>query len=220
VPTFADIRGSSLVALAVLVTSAHARAEAPGAPRLETKTSRVELGAGVFARYDLAQFCEQDLDLVTCYTNRVFAGLAAAPRIRLSPVVSLGLAGGYGWKLGSDGGASSDGSHAERSITTYHVEGEGRFHLLDAASPDLWLGVGAGVTVLSDVWKSYAPNGERVGSSEDTDVGPLAGVALGVDFRVAPLLALGPELRAGVLGYDETQYFAALAVTGTFFVPR
>jgi hypothetical protein len=203
--------------LAVAVT-APARAE-PSGVRSGNAASReplVELGAGVFARYDLAHLCEHDLGAVTCPTNRVFAGPELAPRVRLSSVVSLGILGGFAWKLGSEDGASSDGSRTERSITTYHVDAEARFHLLEPGDPDLWLGVALGVTAIHDAWESYASNGELIGGSSSADVGPIGGVALGVDFRAAQFLALGPELRIGVLGYDPMQYFAALAVMGTF----
>jgi len=211
------VRVGSLVALGLLlVTSGNARAQSEPASRAASSPPLVEVGLAGFGRYDFGTFCEQDLDVVSCSSGRVFAGPQVTPRLRLSRLVSLGMLGAFGWGLGSEGQASGDGSRSERTLTTYRLEGEARLHPLDPNAVDLWFGADFGVTALRDAWTSYAPNGDVVGATTNTDVGAILGVAVGVDVRLGDFVALGPELRAAWLSYDEPQGFVALALSGTF----
>ena len=59
-------------------------------------------------------------------------------------------------------------------------------------------------------------------------MGRAASLGLGIDFRVLPMLALGPEFRAGLAAYrdatsssdddDFSVLFFTLGVTGTFLI--
>jgi len=177
----------------------------------------VELGAGAFARYDHGNVCEQDGDVVSCSNGRAFVGAQLAPRYRFSHLFSLGAFAAFGWKMGSQSTQSSDGSHDDLSETTFRLETEARLHLLDPGDPDLWFGVGVGVTWLHQSVDIYGPGDRFLRSTSNTELGPIAGVAFGVDFPVAEFFALGPELRGAALTYGEDPALAvSLALTGTF----
>jgi hypothetical protein len=206
--------------LTVLMT-ASARAEAADAHANEPPLAPalVEVGVGGFARYDLGDFCEADGDVVSCTSGRAFVGAELAPRLRLSRLVSLGVFGSFGWAPGSESNVSSDGSHEDRSLTAWRLEAEGRLHPLADEDIDLWLGADVGVSAVRDAWDVYGPGDRIIETRADTEVAPVLGAAVGIDFRVAEIFALGPELR-GALHFDgnASTLSVSLGVTGTFLV--
>jgi hypothetical protein len=135
--------------------------------------------------------------------------------------------GAYAVAPGSEGTVSSDGSHDERTITTYWFQAEGRLHPLYGEGIHLWVAATAGVTALRDARDSYDADDVHTGTVSNTDVGLMAGAGVGIDFLVLPFLALGPELRGAVLKYPDDggttldegpQFFVSLGVAGTFLV--
>lgn len=212
-----------MTALAAVVASKPARAQSSSEPPL------LELGAGAFARYDQGDFCDVDGDLVSCTSGKTFVGGELVPRLRALPMFSFGVIGAYGVAFGSEGTASSDGSHSERTVTTYRIGAEARVYPGHAKGSRFWLAFELGVTWLRDTSDFYDSGDEYLRSATATDVGRVAAFGIGMDFEVLPLLALGPEFRTGVVGYpdatsshgaaSDTPYiFYALGITGTVLV--
>jgi len=207
--------GVTALGVLALATPARAQPEAGAGPPL------IELGAGVFGRYDFGETCKQDGDVVSCNSGNAFGGVEAAPRLRLAPLFSVGAFAAFGWKPGSEGSVSSDGSRVETHFTTFRLEAEGRLHPFGPGNADLWLGADAGVTGLTESADSYA-EGDRITSTQSsTELDPIAGVGLGVDFKVLDFLAVGPEARVAVTRYaDEPNVAVTLGLTGTLLIGR
>jgi len=201
---------------------ATARAEAADAQANDPTPAPApgEFGVGGFVRYDLGDFCETDGDVVSCTSGRAFVGLEVAPRLRLSRLVSLGVFGTFGWAPGSESrNVSSDGSHEDRSLTAWRLEAEGRLHPLVDEGIDFWLGADVGVSAVRDAWDVYGPGDRFLETRADTELDPVVGAAVGIDFRVAEILSLGPELRGALQFDDERSVFSvSLGLTGTFLV--
>ena len=182
------------------------------------KPALVELGISGFVRADFADFCRTEGDLVTCSQGRTFMGLAAAPRLRLSRLLSLGALASLGWKIGTESTVSSDGSHEDQSLTTWRLEAEGRIHPVAHQSPNPWLGLDAGVTSYRDTRTLYV-NGGRSGSATETESAFVVGAGAGGDLMAASFLAFGAELRGSVFTYGEGfAVTAAIGLSGTFLV--
>lgn len=216
------------LACALIAWSASARAESYNPNSTPDRgPPLIELGAAAFARYDNGNFCDVDGDAVSCTSGRAFIGGAVIPRLRLFPLLSVGALGAYAVAPGSEGTESSDGSHTERTITTYWFQAEGRLHPLYGEGIHLWIAATAGVTALRDARDSYDADDVHTGTVSDTDWGPMAGLGVGIDFHVLPFLALGPELRGAVLRYpddgsttldENSKFFVSLGLAGTFLV--
>jgi hypothetical protein len=215
-----------LCALVIWGAPAHAQPASSGA-EAERGPPLLELGAAAFARYDNGDFCDADGDVVSCTSGRAFIGGAVVPRLRLLPLVSVGVLGAYAVAPGSEGTESSDGSHTERTITTYWFQAEGRLHPLYGEGIHLWIAATAGVTALRDARDDYDEDDVHTGTVSNTELGPMAGAGVGIDFNVLPFLALGPELRGAVLKYpdddgttldDGPQFFVSLGVAGTLLI--
>jgi hypothetical protein len=212
-----------------LASAPNARAESynPGSVP-QKKPPLIELGAEAFARYDNGNFCDADGDAVSCTSGRAFLGGAVVPRLRLFPLLSVGVLGAYALAPGSEGSVSSDGSHDERTLATYWFQAEGRLHPLYGENIHLWIAATAGVTALRDARDSYDANDAHTGTVANTDWGPMVGAGVGIDFHVLPFLTLGPVLRGAVLKYpdgddtalnqNDSQFFVALGVTGTLLI--
>lgn len=209
---------TTLFALLFAGGTAHAQSRddpGVGAPN----PALVELGVSGFARADFADFCRTEGDLVTCTQGRTFMGLGAAPRLRLSRLLSLGALASYAWKVGTESTVSSDGSHEDQSLTSWRLEAEGRFHPVAHVRPDPWLGVDVGVTSYRDTRTLYV-NGGRSGSSvSETESALVVGASAGGDLMAAPFFAFGAELRGSLFTYGEgLAVTAAIGLTGTFLV--
>jgi hypothetical protein len=211
---------------ALLAGSASARAQT-ATPEAEKKPALIELGAEVFARYDNGNFCDVDGDAVSCTSGRAFIGGAVVPRLRLFPLLSVGVIGAYAFGPGSEGSVSSDGSHVERTISTYWFQVEGRLHPLYGEGLHLWVAATTGVTALRDARDSYDADDVHTGTVSSTDWGPMVGAGVGIDFHLLPFLALGPVLRGAVLRYpdddnttldEHSQFFVSLGLAGTLLV--
>ena len=217
------------LACALVVWNANARAESYNPNSVPDRgPPLIELGAAAFARYDNGDFCDADGDVVSCTSGRAFIGGAVVPRLRLLPLVSVGVLGAYAVAPGEEGSASDDGGHEERTLTTYWFQAEGRLHPLYGEGIHLWIAATAGVTALRDARDNYDANDVHVNTVSSTDWGPMAGAGVGIDFHLLPFLALGPELRGAVLKYpddddgttldDGSQFFVSLGVTGTLLI--
>ena len=179
-----------------------------------------EFGVGGFVRYDLGEFCETDGDVVSCTSGRAFFGIEVAPRLRFSRLVSLGVFGSYGWAPGAESrNVSSDGSHEDRSLTAWRLEAEGRLHPLADAGHRPVARRRVGASAVRDARTSTVPATASSRLERTPTSVPSVGAAVGIDFRVAEILALGPELR-GALQFDGdgSGFSVSLGLTGTFLV--
>ena len=168
------------------------RSAAEGAEK-EEPAGGLGIGVGGFAALSWGDRCAREAsDVVGCQAGSAFAGLQLLPRWRLSAPWSVGALAAVGW-----GDSSPSGSQ-----TWWRVEGEGRWYPFGAAPSDFWLGVGFGLTMIVD----DLDQGELGPAVSYTTFVPEIGVAVGVDFRLSSLLALGPELRLFLLPLGATDY--------------
>jgi hypothetical protein len=207
------------VGLAVLALGPGARAQrADGASREAAPDPQpIEIGVTGFGRLDFANFCEPEGAL--CKSGPLYAGAALAPRYRFSPLLSLGAFGAFAWKLGSDAIGNSAGS-VEFGFTNFRAEVEARLHPLGPGDVDLWLGADVGLAGRRQSTDVFDADGRHTESRSNTELSPIGGLSLGVDFHVADFLALGPEFRVAVLTIrDDPALAVSLGLSGTLLFP-
>jgi len=207
------------VALSVLALAANVRSQACDAPTNEgsREPQAVEIGVTGFGRLDFVNFCEAGGD--PCKSGPLYAGVALAPRYRLSQLFSLGALGAFAWKPDSESIGNESGT-IDVSFTNFRFEVEGRLHPMGPGDVDLWLGVDAGLAGRRRSTDVFDGDGRHIRSGSNTELGPIGGLSLGVDFHVADFLALGPEFRIAVLttGSDPTLAMS-LGLGGTLLLP-
>jgi hypothetical protein len=162
----------------------------------------VEASAGVFTRIDFGNICRQESDVVSC-GRAAFMGLSLAPRWRLSRPFSVGAYGAWGWANAADN-VGSDGSHEDFGIALWRLEAEGRWHPLGIHAVDPWVGVDGGVTGLRDSVSKYVAGGQFARSASVTQLGPVAGLGLGLDFHLLSVLAIGLETRVSLQSFGHS----------------
>jgi hypothetical protein len=197
------------VGLVVLALGPGVRAQADGASREALREPEpVEIGVTGFGRLDFVN-----------KSGPLYAGVALAPRYRFSPLLSVGAFGAYAWKLGSDAIGNSAGS-VELGFTNFRVEAEARLHPMGLGDVDLWLGADAGLSGRRRTTDGFDADGREIENRSDTELSPIGGLSLGVDFHGAEFLALGPEFRVAVLTIRNDPALAlSLGLSGTLLFP-
>jgi hypothetical protein len=183
-----------------------ARAEPVDTPPLASLAAPrpVEVGVGVFTRKDSADVCQRHSDVTDC-TSFALQGVSLAPRWRLSRPFSVGLLAAWGWGVsGLAGSTGSDGSHEDPTLALWRLEAEGRWHPLGSYAVDPWVGLDLGLTGLRDSVSKYVAGGQYAGSASATQLGPVGGLAIGLDFHLLSVVAIGLEMRGSVQSFGHS----------------
>lgn len=148
----------------------------------------LELLAGGHVMFAFGRVCRRDADTMGC-TNPVFTGAQLAPAWRLSPHWSLGAMAAFDWSGENDG--------AKHSM--WQAFAQGRWRPWGAGSVEPWLGVSSGVMAATDTL-DQAP---VTGTGSVTQYAPAEGLALGANFALGQLLALGIETRGVFTAFGD-----------------
>jgi hypothetical protein len=179
-------RASALLAASLLLSARGARAEPTYA--------RIAVGASGHVGYAFGDRCRAAVDdMVECPGGMALAGLYLMPRWR----------GGAAWSVGLRGGLAAHERDKSGPTDVWDAEAEVRWYPLGARTWELWLAATAGVAAAVDRVPSHTiDTGVHHPARAYTTAGPSAGLGVGLDAAVASFLAVGPELRAVVLGLD------------------
>jgi hypothetical protein len=200
IPTAVRLTIPPILGFALTAAAAQAAADEP-AVLPDPQSAAFELGVEAYALVTFGDICSASEDLITCQNGTGAVGLGIVPRWRLLRPLSLGLLAAYGTKPGSEATVSSDGSVVQYDTRFWRLAAEGRLHPFDAQSPDIWLGVEAGVAALTDRAEG-GNSGQSTFVQSKTQYAPSLGAGLGVDFYVLPRVALGLEAR-GMMFFFE-----------------
>lgn len=219
----------------LLAETEDATSVAETSPESSQEPPPVEVGLHGMLQLGFGNVCEEDGDVTSCSTGTGFVGGDISPRWRLSRFYSIGAFADLGTSMGQQANVSSDGAHEDLGKTAWDVAAEARCHPLGERPVDPWLGLYFGLSAINDSITGYGPNDQRLYSDSATQYGPGGGVALGTDFLVAPIFALGFELRGGLKSFGHsppmlreatpapvygTLAFLSLGLGGTILIPR
>ncbi len=173
--------GAALALL--LVAAASVRAEPPTVDRGGARVvppRPLELAAGGHFMFAPRSVCQRQADMMGC-TTPAFTGAQLAPGWRLSPHWSLGAVAAFDW--------SGESDRAKHSM--WQAFAQGRWRPWGEGSVEPWLGAFSGVMAATDTLVQAPTTGDR----SVTQYAPAEGLALGTDFDLGQLLAVGLEAR-------------------------
>jgi hypothetical protein len=196
-----------LSTLLVVVTTGTSRAD--GRTGSDTRGRAVQLGAAPVIFFSPNDFCDRDLDVVSCQTGMAALGFQGEVQYRFPFAwFALGLVGGGAFELNGAETCSSDGGCTPVEKThLWRAALEVRFYPVIHRRVELWLAVEGGVA--------------GAAGAAIPDVGAETGLGLGLDFPIGPHVSLGFDIRALFLGFgpspDTPPDKGAVQMTNTFW---
>jgi hypothetical protein len=155
-------------------------------------------------------------DIEGCQNASILAGVHVAPAFHLTRHWAVGLRGAATF--------AGTGGRGDGLLTIWQVEAEGRYHFVNSARMDTWVGADAGIAVLAE----HVENDELGPPATLTSTRAIFGFGAGLAFPIASVFRLGPEVRGVFLPSGKTpndtvprgtalasQAGLAVAITGT-----